>query len=348
MKKTTILAICLAMLAVIVGCTKQEAGSGTGSSSNKELLRIRSFELSEQEAPGAVQPQIRQVDIPAEGLIETSEQPYRDDMGLDAFADHIKTEFGIGIDERWHVTVHFYDEERTQGFVRFKYTIGDILTNRSILFHIDSGKAVSVFTGCLDGDVDEEDLTNRIRLFEERYEQEKLRLKDGEELVGETAYYTYYYNLGLLQYTYNVFFRYGDGIINNDWGTECYIDENGAAFDAIVCYDKSDTDISGPVQQLPGHIPYGSFSYKETSGQIDMSSPGVLTDGFVNVSEEADFIPVERAKAEVTVPYDLIQTFYDSEEDVWMVHFWDSKTAGGDETVFLSGKGVTLLVIYGE
>ena len=298
MKKTKILAICLALLAVIVGCTKQDAGSGTGSSSDKELLRIRSFELVEQQDPGLSigQPQMILIDIPAEGLIETSEQPYRDDMGLDAFTDHIKTAFGIDMDERWHVLVHFYDEDRTQGFVQFKYTIGDIQTNKSILFNIDSGKAISVFTGCLDGEADEEDLTNMIKLFEERYEQEKLRLKDGEELVGETAYYTYYYNLGLLQYTYNVFFRYGDGIINNDWGTECYIDENGAAFDAIVCYDKSDTDISGPVQQLPGHIPYGSFSYKETSGQIDMSSPGVLIDGFVNVSEETDFIPVERAK----------------------------------------------------
>ena len=52
MKKTKVLAICLALLAVIVGCTKQEAGSGTGSSSNKELLRIRSFELVEQQDPG--------------------------------------------------------------------------------------------------------------------------------------------------------------------------------------------------------------------------------------------------------------------------------------------------------
>ena len=44
----------------------------------------------------------------------------------------------------------------------------------------------------------------------------------------------------------------------------------------------------------------------------------------------------------------LAQMFYDDAADVWMVHFWNSKRAGGDETVYLNGKGVTLLIVYGE
>lgn len=98
---------------------------------------------------------------------------------------------------------------------------------------------------------------------------------------------------------------------------------------------------------LPGNIEFGSFSYKELLESIDMTSPDVKTEGFVNTDEATDFLVVERAKAEVTQEYDLIQYFRDGEEDVWMVRFFCSDQAG-ETDVFMNGKGVTLLVTYVE
>ncbi len=104
----------------------------------------------------------------------------------------------------------------------------------------------------------------------------------------------------------------------------------------------------GEYGTLPGMIEYGSFSYSELMERIDLASNSVRTDGFVNTDEVQDFHPVERAKAEVTSDYDLIQYFRDDEEDVWMVRFFSSMRKGGDTYVYLDGKGVTLLVAYGE
>lgn len=98
---------------------------------------------------------------------------------------------------------------------------------------------------------------------------------------------------------------------------------------------------------LPGNIEFGSFSYKELLESIDMASPSVKTEGFVNTDEVMAFPVVERAKTEVTQEYDLTQYFRDGEEDVWMVRFFSSYQAG-ETDVFMNGKGVTLLVTYDE
>lgn len=101
-------------------------------------------------------------------------------------------------------------------------------------------------------------------------------------------------------------------------------------------------------KQLPGHIVYGSFSFEEVKSSIDMSAPNVKTDGFVNVDEIEMGWPTDRAKLEVAADYDLAQLYYDDAADVWQVYFFSSKPSGGDETVYLNGKGVTLLIVYGE
>ena len=105
---------------------------------------------------------------------------------------------------------------------------------------------------------------------------------------------------------------------------------------------------SSELQQLPGMIIFGSFSYQEVKDSLDLASPTVKTDGFVNTEPVENMNPVDRAKEEVTVVYNLIQTFYDEKEDVWMVHFWYSEQEGGDQIVYLDGSGVTLLIVYWE
>ena len=101
-------------------------------------------------------------------------------------------------------------------------------------------------------------------------------------------------------------------------------------------------------KQLSGHIVYGSFSFEEVKSSIDMSAPNVKTDGFVNVDEIEMGWPTDHAKLELTADYDLAQLWYDNAADVWMVYFFNSRQTGGSETVYFNGKGVTLLIVYGE
>jgi len=112
-------------------------------------------------------------------------------------------------------------------------------------------------------------------------------------------------------------------------------------FDAVRDWDRT------AYASLPGMIEFGTFSYAEVRDRVDYGSHSIQTDGFVNTDEVDNFHPVERAKAEVTVDYDLIQYFYDPEEDVWMVRFFKSSQTGGEE-VYLSGRGVTLLICRGD
>lgn len=99
---------------------------------------------------------------------------------------------------------------------------------------------------------------------------------------------------------------------------------------------------------LPGMIETGEFSYVEVWNNVSKDAPGVKMNGFIN-TEKVELVDViERAKAEVTVDYNLAQKFYDKETDMWRVHFGKTKRAGGDENVYLDGNGVTQLIIYGE
>jgi len=102
-------------------------------------------------------------------------------------------------------------------------------------------------------------------------------------------------------------------------------------------------------QTLPvGHIEIGEFSYIELWNNVSKDNPTVKMDGFVNTNEVELSDATERAKAEVNIDYNLTQKFYDKETDMWMIRFWSSMRAGGDETVYLNGKGVTQLIVYGE
>lgn len=122
------------------------------------------------------------------------------------------------------------------------------------------------------------------------------------------------------------------------------IKENESTPTPIPTETKSqDEDNSNNEQSI-----YGSFSYEEVTNSIDLGAPGVKTEGFINAEEVEMGLPIDRAKLEVTVDYDLVQTYYDSVEDIWMVHFSKSNVAGGDETVYLNGKGKTLLIVFGE
>lgn len=104
-------------------------------------------------------------------------------------------------------------------------------------------------------------------------------------------------------------------------------------------------DTAPPSAELP------AFSYAEVQDTYGENAPGVLRDGFQNTSplpvgspEEA----VRRAAAECTVSYDSVTCRYDSGADMWDVCFFTAGMAGGCQNVYLSGSGVTCLIVYGE
>ena len=94
-----------------------------------------------------------------------------------------------------------------------------------------------------------------------------------------------------------------------------------------------------------------SFSYAEVQDTCGENAPGVLLDGFQNTSplpigsaEEA----VQQAAAECTISYDSVTCRYDSAADMWDVCFFTAGGPGGCQDVYLSGSGVTCLIVYGE
>lgn len=93
------------------------------------------------------------------------------------------------------------------------------------------------------------------------------------------------------------------------------------------------------------------FSFAEESKEYTEDMPGVRTSGFVNTDEtEITGKPdaEERAKNECKVEWDTVETFYDSEADIWKVYFSKQDYAGGDESVYLDKNGKTLLIVCGE
>ncbi len=225
MRKVISLLLALSFVLILAGCSAGKPGSN-----GKELLRIQRFSEEDEDNTNLIEPETRQISIAYDTLPEMPVQKYDENDDLKAFTDFIKDELGITIDEHWTVLTHFYDSDMTVGMLKFQYWIGNISTNKTILFNLDNGKADMVLYSMLNESTDENGLLERVRLFEERYEQEKRELKKGEVFVSEDVTYSYYYDTGNLVYTYTLFFSYGeDGVINNEYGTECYIDENGCA-----------------------------------------------------------------------------------------------------------------------
>ena len=121
----------------------------------------------------------------------------------------------------------------------------------------------------------------------------------------------------------------------------------------IVCYKVALRVFTLNVKSYPW---VGEFSYKKVISSIDLASPSVKTEGFVNTTEvemEPDWPFVhDRAELELAEKHDTYMTCYDKSEDIWMVQFGRiDKTTNyviWFETVYLNGKGVTVLITFDE
>lgn len=133
----------------------------------------------------------------------------------------------------------------------------------------------------------------------------------------------------------------------------------------VVCTVAVILQVCGVRTLIPPHMTSGNwhseFSFKEDKESIDTDSPLVKTDGFVNIDEaETEFTfydsnAFERAKLELGDDSRIVFSYitaYDKAEDVWRIQFQrqDSITLHEIQfaTVYLNGKGVTLLIIYDE
>lgn len=175
-------------------------------------------------------PKEKIINLKFSNIPEMKEQKYNNNSELSVFAKYIKDTFNIDLDSKWNVIVHYYDENMTVGMIEFNYMIEEIKTNKSIIFNLDNGTADIVYYKYLDKEVNEEDLLNRLKLFKDKYTQEKKQFKDDEKLDKERTNYNYYFGVDKLVYSYVVFFSYGEHqLINNDYGTTYIIDANGNA-----------------------------------------------------------------------------------------------------------------------
>lgn len=229
-KYCAVLIILCLFVPLLTSCSGQAPDEPLPPQANgKELLRIYSYWDSVPLEDMNAEPTFDAAGITFGDLPEMDEQPYTGQECLQPFADYAADVLGTVPDGRWQIFVHYYTVDLTYGMVQFSYTIGKIGTNKSIIFSLENGKATSVAYSCLDMDTDEDGLLKRIALFEDRYEQEKLTLEEGQTFEEEWVNYTYYYNRNALMYSYNLFFADENGLINNDYGTECFIDGTGAA-----------------------------------------------------------------------------------------------------------------------
>ena len=238
-KKLFLFLALAALVFVVSGCksdplpNEETTSSRTSESSSdkRELLELEDY----REHPVFTSfeeddlPQIKSIDLPHTVMDEREESFYNGEKELDALVGYIKDTLNVEINDRWKVIVHYYTEDKTAGMVEFLYTVGEIDTNRSILFFINGDKYDTMSCKCLIGDFDEARLTARVNAFKSKYIQGKRDLQDGETFEEERTDFTYYINADKLVYSYAYFFSYDIGFINNDWGTVRLIDENGNA-----------------------------------------------------------------------------------------------------------------------
>lgn len=229
--KRIIAALLCVMLMLTAACGSESntpEPTAAPSSVPERKMKVLKLEHCPYLETEATEPTVESISLAYEKLAELDAMGASEAPELTVFVDYIRNKFGIDINNRWHVLVHFYNDEKSCGMVEFQYYIGEIGTDKHFLFNLDSGIADTLYYANLDRDTDEQKLLDALDAFKYKYAQEKYELKDGEELESESVSYAYYYESNSLVYCYNVFFYYGpDRVINNDYGTTCFIDENG-------------------------------------------------------------------------------------------------------------------------
>lgn len=128
---------------------------------------------------------------------------YKDEYRL--LIDEIKTKYNDFDEKRYKLNINIYSDNN-DGIIKLNYMIGEILTNKSIVFNVLGGKVISVLYINIDEYVNEYDLKERIDKFNLSYIQEKKLMRKDEEFIKDKVTFKYYYNIDKIVYEYQMFF----------------------------------------------------------------------------------------------------------------------------------------------
>lgn len=128
---------------------------------------------------------------------------YKDEYRL--LIDEIKTKYNDFDEKRYKLNINIYSDNN-DGIIKLNYMIGEILTNKSIVFNVLGGKVISVSYINMDEYVNEYDLKERIDKFNLSYIQEKKLMRKDEEFIKDKVTFKYYYNIDKIVYEYQMFF----------------------------------------------------------------------------------------------------------------------------------------------
>lgn len=128
---------------------------------------------------------------------------YKDEYRL--LIDEIKTKYNDFDEKRYKLNINIYSDNN-DGIIKLNYMIGEILTNKSIVFNVLGGKVISVLYINMDEYVNEYDLKERIDKFNLSYIQEKKLMRKDEEFIKDKVTFKYYYNIDKIVYEYQMFF----------------------------------------------------------------------------------------------------------------------------------------------
>lgn len=186
----------------------------------KEVLKIGHW-LDETVYGPENEPVFVNVSCSAEGLEETSWKDLSMEKIPEEIHDQILHDYPEFDPDGWQMMVHYYNEEQSDGILQLRYQIGKkIITDRAVSAHISGNRITAMYYTDMEGDADEQELLSKVREFEDRYEQGKYILGEGETFLNETYTYSWYYGSQKLIYTYNLFFEEASGVINNSIGCE--------------------------------------------------------------------------------------------------------------------------------
>lgn len=145
---------------------------------------------------------------------------YKDEYRL--LIDEIKTKYNDFDEKRYKLNINIYSDNN-DGIIKLNYMIGEILTNKSIVFNVLGGKVISVLYINMDEYVNEYDLKERIDKFNLSYFQEKKLMRKDEEFIKDKVTFKYYYNIDKIVYEYQMlFYETKDNLkmINNSYVSE--------------------------------------------------------------------------------------------------------------------------------
>ena len=178
---------------------------------------------------------------------------YNNNEELKDIVEIIKDKFNITIDNSWKYSIHYPSSDLSFGYITFSHYIDNIIaTNKYISFTINNGVIDKIAYAYLDKSINENEVLYRYNYFINHYKQEKGFVQDYEEyftIAGEITLLNYSYVDNKLCYTYNILYQYkGTDVINNDWGTELYVEpkliENLIKTKKIIVKDDSNKEVN--------------------------------------------------------------------------------------------------------